>query len=112
MISFIAGWCGSCLPEASAGGKVVRTFGDEGVRVLAIDADPNDTVGQLRAFMDAAGNPPIEWAMDRTSEVTRAYEVRALDTTVVIDRRGRIVYRDEQPTDYATLADVLSRVVS
>lgn len=111
VISFIAGWCSSCLGEASADGQVMRTFGRQGVRVLAIDADPNDSLGQLRKFISAAGNPPIQFAMDRTSEVTLAYKVAALDTTVIIDRTGRMVYRDEYPTDYRTLASVIKKLV-
>jgi len=111
VLSFIAGWCASCVPEAEAGGEIVRNFGKQGVRVLAIDADPNDSLGQLRQFIEAAGNPPIQFAMDRTSEVTLAYKVRALDTTIIIDRKGRMVYRDEWPTDYATLESVVKRIV-
>lgn len=110
VLSFIAGWCGSCLEEASADGQVMRSFGKRGVRVLAIDADPNDSLGQLHQFMRAAGNPPIQWAWDRQSKVVVAYKVRALDTTVIIDR-GRIVYRDEWPTDYATFKSVLDKIV-
>ena len=111
VLSFIAGWCESCLAEAEAGGRIVRAFGDKGVRVLAIDADPSDSRGQLDQFISVAGNPPVTFAMDRTSEVTIAYKVRALDTTVIIDRQGRIVYRDEWPTDYKTLARVVSKLV-
>lgn len=110
VLSFIAGWCVSCLQEAAAGGELVRNFGKDGVRVLAIDADPSDSLGQLRQFIGAAGNPPIQWAMDRTSAVTLAYRVRALDTTVVVDRQGRMVYRDEWPTDYQTLASVIRKL--
>lgn len=111
VLSFIAGWCSSCLGEAAAGGELVRAFRRFGLRVLAIDADPNDSVGQLRQFIAAAGNPPIQFAMDRTSKVTLAYRVRALDTTVIVDRNGRMVYRDEYPTEYATLASVVTRLV-
>lgn len=111
VLSFIAGWCSSCLPEATADGQIARDFGKAGVRVLAIDADPSDSLEQLQQFIAAAGDPPIPFAWDRTSEVTLAYKVRALDTTVIIDRQGRIVYRDEWPTDYDTLASVLKQIV-
>jgi hypothetical protein len=50
--------------------------------------------------------------MDRTSKVTLAYEVRALDTTVIVDRNGWVVYRDEHPTDYETLRAVVAQLVS
>jgi len=111
VLSFIAAWCASCLEEAEAGGELVRNFAEHGVRVLAIDADPADSQAQLEKFIDAAGNPPIQWAMDTTSEVTIAYGVRALDTTVIIDADGNIVYRDEWPTDYETMASVLEKIV-
>ena len=35
--------------------------------------------------------------------------MRALDTTVIIDTGGRVVYRDEVPTDLATLTRALSK---
>jgi len=110
VISFFAGWCGSCLQEARADGQVARTFGPRGVRVIEISADPNDSVTQIEQFIAAAGNPPIAWAWDRQGAVTIPYRVTYLDTTVVVNRQGRIVYRDEYPTPYGTLARVLGRI--
>lgn len=111
VISFIAGWCASCLEEATAGGKVLETFKGSNVRVLAVDADPSDSLTQLNRFREAAGNPPVDWYMDRDSTLTRSYRVRALDTTFVIDRNGNIVYSDERPTDYETMAAAVEKAL-
>ncbi len=45
--------------------------------------------------------------MDRDVGVARALGVQILDATVIIDRDGRIAYRDGVPTSYETLAAVI-----
>ncbi len=45
--------------------------------------------------------------MDRDFGVSRALAINTLDATVIIDRAGRIAYRDAVPTPYETLAAVI-----
>lgn len=99
---FMAGWCGSCLPEAEALGKLERRLGDR-ISVLAVSPDPSDSVSSIRALRAAAGNPRYPFAWDQQGTLARALDVRALDTTLVYDARGKVVYRDAAPTDLATL---------
>ncbi len=93
LLFFMAGWCTTCIPEAQALGAIQEDLGGQ-VRILAVSVDPADTPGQIRAFAEAAGSPGYPFAHDRTGRVARAYEVLALDTTVIIDGAGLIVYRD------------------
>lgn len=99
---FMAGWCGSCLPEAVALGKLERGLGDR-ISVLAVSPDPSDSVSAIRQLRAAAGNPRYPFAWDQQGTLARALDVRALDTTPVYDARGKVVYRDAAPTDLATL---------
>ena len=49
--------------------------------------------------------------MDTGLNVARPYRVRALDTTIVIDRDGRIAYEDRSPTGYDRLAAVVEALL-
>jgi thiol-disulfide isomerase/thioredoxin len=101
-VYFMAGWCGSCLPEAEALGRLERGLGDR-ISVLAVSPDPSDSVSAIRGLRAAAGNPSYPFAWDRQGTLARALDVGALDTTLVYDARGKVVDRDPAPTDLATL---------
>lgn len=109
VVYFMAAWCSDCQPEAQALGKLQRQLGDR-VAILAVDVDPSDLESQTRAFFHTAGDPRYAIARDQDSRLAGAFAVRALDTTVVIDPKGRVVYRDEVPTDLATLGTALAKV--
>jgi peroxiredoxin len=106
-VFFSASWCGSCIPEAQAWGELYKKYRDQGLQVLIVDVDPNDTKNDLLAFKKLAGDTNHWWAMDTASDLVRAFRVRSLDTTFIIGRDGTVVYADQWPT---TL-DVLEREV-
>lgn len=99
----MASWCASCVAEAAAWGRLQRELRAAGLEVLVVSADPLDTEAELRQFSAWANAPELTWAVDRRSELVQKLEVRSLDTTVVFDRRGRVVFRDEVPTPYEVL---------
>ncbi len=96
-VFFFAGWCGTCIPEAKALGRLKQEMGDK-LTVIAIDVDPSDDAKTIDAFLAAAGRPTYPVVHDKTGALTQAYDVRALDVTVIADAAGTIVYRDAQPT--------------
>lgn len=101
-VFFMAGWCGPCLAETAALNKLERRLGDR-ISVLAVSPDPSDSVSQIRQFQDAAGDPRFPFAWDRQGTLARALAVSALDTTLVYNARGEVIFRDAVPTDLATL---------
>ena len=108
---FMAGWCGSCIPEAQSWSKLYPENKDEGLRVLIVSMDPNDTPQTIEGFRQAGGIRPLPWSIDETGEVSRALDIQALDSTVIVDREGRISYRDSAPTTYEALAKELKEVL-
>ena len=96
-VFFFAGWCGTCIPEAKALGRLKQEMGDK-VTVVAVDVDPSDRAKTIDAFLAAAGRPTYPVVHDKTGALTQAYDVRALDVTVMADAAGTIVYRDVEPT--------------
>jgi thiol-disulfide isomerase/thioredoxin len=101
-------WCGSCLSEAAALDQLRDRFGD-GVSVLAVSSDPTDSEAAPRKFRVAAGDAGYPFAWDREGALARRLAVTALDTTLVHDADGKVVFRDAGPTDAATLQSALSK---
>lgn len=106
VLYFMAAWCLTCVPEAQALAELHRGYADKGLRILVLDVDQRETEGQLARFRKRAGNGQHLWAMDRAYQVARPYRVRALDSTIFIDREGKIAYVDSVPTRYEDLAAI------
>ncbi len=107
VVYFMAGWCITCIPEASALAKLETRYGAQGVRILAMDVELSEDEAQLASFRAHAGDGRYLWAFDRGFHVAQALDVNSLDSTVVIDRDGRIAFRDSVPTPYDTLQAVV-----
>jgi peroxiredoxin len=110
VVFFMAYWCGSCVPEGTALGQIIQEYGDK-VSIVAINIDPSATWDTINQFKQAAGSGALAWAWDTDQKVTTAYQVTALDTTLILDREGRVVYRDEIPTQYETLKAELGKLI-
>lgn len=108
VLFFMAGWCSTCIPEAEALDRIERSVGDR-VAILAVDADPADSLASLEQFIALVGSPRYGFAQDRDGRLVAAFDVHALDTTVVVDAAGRVVYRDAVPTDEPVLRRALAK---
>lgn len=107
----MAAWCPTCAPEARDLGRIYREYRAKGVEVLIVDVWPGETEAQLLQFKSFARGGDHLWALDRDNRWASAYQIRALDTTVIVDRQGRVAYRDEVPTSYEKLKKELERVL-
>ncbi len=99
----MAAWCPSCTLETRALSRIYREYGDRGVEVLILDVWPEETEAQLLDFKSRAQGGDHFWALDIGNRWASAYQVKSLDTTVIVDRGGRIAYRDGSPTPYKNL---------
>jgi peroxiredoxin len=108
---FMAGWCGTCIPEAQSWSKLYPEYKDKGLSLLVVSVDPNDTPQTIERFREAGSIDPLPWTIDKTGGIPQSLDVRSLDATVIIDRGGRIVYRDAAPTPYETLESELKEVL-
>lgn len=108
IVFFMAYWCGTCIPEAQALAQLKGEYGED-INITAIDIDPSSTPQALEQFKQAAGGESLTWAFDTDQQVASSYQVRSLDTTLVLNAEGVIVYRDEFPSPYKTLKDALSQ---
>ncbi len=106
----MAAWCIACLPEAIALGQVAGTARPSSVVTLLVDESPmSDTAVAVRAFQERTRAPVRSWVIDRGGTIARAYSVAALETTIVIDRAGRIAGRYRTSLDVGALQRAIRR---
>jgi peroxiredoxin len=98
LLNFWATWCPACQSEMPALERLYQAFKARGFAVLAIsiDADGRSAVEpfvQERPFTFPIGLDPKMAVADR-------YGVRALPTTVLVDRKGNLVARAVGPREW------------
>ena len=76
-----------------------------------VSIDPQDTPQNIEEFRERGDIAPLPWAVDERGEAAQALGVNSLETTLIIDREGRIVYEDSTATDYETLESELEGVL-
>ncbi len=106
----MAAWCIACVPEAIALGQMARAARASDVVTLLVDESPvSDTPAAVRAFRTRTRAPARSWVIDRGGAIARAYGVAALETTIVIDRPGRVAGRYRTPLDVDALRRAIGR---
>jgi len=93
VLYFMATTCGTCLQGSHDVAEAVLAAQTRSAEAVAIDLNPGDSAADLQAFAQATGLPaqaPIVWGVDSTGAIAHAYNIQALETTVVIDPSGRI----------------------
>ena len=76
-----------------------------------VSIDPQDTKQTIEGFRERGGVATLLWTVDESGEISGALGVNALETTIIVDQEGRIVYEDATSTDYETLRSELEGVL-
>lgn len=98
MINFWASWCGPCRQEMPLLNSIYRQYKDLGFTLLGVNVEPSSKAAN--AWLKAT---PVTYPIlyDPRSKVSNLYQVQAMPTTVIIDRKGmvRFVHRGYLPGD-------------
>lgn len=97
VVNFWATWCGPCKEEMPAFERLRRQLDPERVALLSITTDLQRE--GIRQFL-ASLNVQLPVLFDEEQDVSRAYLVRALPTTVLIDGQGFLVGRAVGPREW------------
>lgn len=96
LVNFWATWCAPCVEEMPALARLRERLGPRGLEVIAVNQ--GEMPERVKAFMQRSGlDLPV--VLDRDKDVAKAWKVRALPTTFVIDARGRIRLHAEGELD-------------
>lgn len=104
----MAGWCGTCIPEGRALTEIKKAYADKGVEIIGVAFTKGDNDDFLKEYKKIGGID-IPVALD-TDSVAQKYNLIRLETTYIINRDGKIVYKDEVTTDEKTYREELDKI--
>jgi len=87
LVNFWATWCPPCIEEMPALARLRARLGPRGFEVLAVNQ--GEMPARVTAYAERAGLD-LPMPLDREKSVARAWKVRALPTTFVVDTAGRV----------------------
>ena len=91
VVDFFATWCGPCRAEMPLLQQMQKDLAARGVTVLGLDVGEDAETVAAFAKEQAYTFPLL---LGAEPDVSATYFVEAYPTTFVVDRRGRIAYRD------------------
>lgn len=89
VLNFWASWCPPCRAEMPALQRVYQDERERGLEILAVNTTYQDSEIEMIDFRDR-NNLSFPILIERTGEVARQYQIRAMPTTFFIDRQGVI----------------------
>lgn len=108
VMSFWATWCQPCMQELPHLDRLLETYGEQGLMVLAVNSDGPETLSGVRSIVKRN-----KWKMpillDSEGAIANLYNPRGTNPFIVfIDRKGKIVdahegYAPGDEAEYETL---------
>lgn len=99
VLDFWATWCGPCRVEFPALNRLQAKLGDKGLVVVPVSVDRKG-MPAVDHFYDEVKPDHLGRYLDDSHTMPEAFGVRALPTTVIIDRQGGEVARVEGTADW------------
>lgn len=110
MINFWASWCGPCRQEMPLLDEIHQRYSGLGFTVLGVNVEEDQS-----AARDLLEDVPVSFPIlfDSRNEVSEAYEVDAMPSTVVVDRDGivRYIHKGYVPGDENKYQEVVRELI-
>jgi len=101
LVNFWATWCAPCVREMPDLERLHLALAEEGFAVLAVSQDRAGAVA-VAPFLARLGLQRLPVYLDPRGNLARAFAIKGLPTTFVIDRQGRVVAGLVGPADWDT----------
>ncbi len=88
LLNFWATWCGPCRQELPVIAALQEKYKDRGLVVLGVAGD--ETPEPVQKFLESSPLPFTN--LYTTKEIVETYGIKALPTSVLIDKNGQIVF--------------------
>ncbi len=90
LLNFWATWCAPCVEEMPSLDRLQVALGGEGLAVVALSGD-RQGMKVVGPFYEKLGLRHLQIYLDPKNLLPRRLGIRALPTTLVLDRQGRVV---------------------
>jgi len=105
ILQAMASWCSSCKLQAIRIKPVYDKYKNDGLVVISMDIQPErSSLDSLKKFKATYGG---DWYFGFYPEFIMQYSILSLDSTIIIDKKGNIAYRDHGVTDTEKLENVI-----
>ena len=109
IVEIFSTWCGVCISETDDFRKLLNNFPE--IKIISIDIDPTETDEDIKRFIRAYSEGYSNWIYARdTDRVSIKYGAPFTGTTILVDKDGKIVYRDSYSSEYEVLANELEKL--
>jgi thiol-disulfide isomerase/thioredoxin len=98
LLNFWATWCAPCVAEMPSLDRLEAMLGGKDFTVIALSEDLSPTA--IGPFFSEHGLTRLRRYHDPAGALARAFSLRGLPTTVLIDREGRVLGRFEGPAEW------------
>ena len=98
LVNFWATWCGPCVAEMPSLDRLEAKLGGRDFTVITVSEDRNPAV--IAPFYEEHGLRHLKRYHDPSGALSRAFGIRGLPTTVLIDREGQEIGRIEGPAEW------------
>jgi len=90
LVNFWATWCAPCVAEMPALGRLHQALAGEGFTVLAISQDRGGSA-VVAPFLERLDLQQLPIYLDSKAVLARAFALKGLPTSFLIDRDGRVL---------------------
>jgi thiol-disulfide isomerase/thioredoxin len=99
VISFWATWCSPCKKELNNIAELYDDWKkDYGVEVVAISIDDSRQSAKVKSYVNSV-KWPYDILLDMNEDMKRALNFQTVPFTILIDKKGKIVYRHNSYVD-------------
>jgi cytochrome oxidase Cu insertion factor (SCO1/SenC/PrrC family) len=110
VVLFAATWCTPCLALARSIRGTDEATGGDRFHAVFVSLDPGDSDEALREFARNYGGSDWYYARD-ANNMAQTYEVRFLETLLVIDKSGVITYRQDFRQSYEKIEAAIRKTL-
>ena len=110
LINFWATWCGPCRKEMPLLEQIQKKYASLGFTLLGVNVE-EDTAMMDTFLKDVPVTFPI--LLDPANGISKLYNVSAMPSTVIVDRKGNIryIHQGYKPGDESKYQDIIRQLI-
>jgi len=87
-----------CTPCQITAATILEAQKQASFKVIILAVNPRETTADLKNFRNNFGSPDWLIGFDKDTSIADLYNARVIDTKLIVDAKGKIIYRDNGAT--------------